>query len=392
MADDGDKVVDKLVNMGFENVSWGENSYERVYALENIAYRLDGVGIGKALDLIQKEGLPNGKRCCLIVLDNNIPMISLSYNGNKSSDDVSRNDWDISYELGKSWEIIKKKKKENSSLYKFDITIYPEFSFRNVRLSVMYEILFNMTPTIETSLWNGSKLSAQLIIPIINQYGYRYKNIRPGIVSLSQTFRLPYNIFLTGTVGTFNGRRWGGNIKATYYMKNERIWLDGNLSYTKYGEWGKWNEDKLISSFIFIPYGGRDIFTGSIGVNYFIPKYQTQFGLKFERYLLGEYGVKLDFFRRFRYCNIGFYASRIQYAGNNGFNGGFKFLINLPPYTKYKRNGYIPRIIPAKQWGIIYNAGNEFKYGKGFKVSPSENFSTDSKYNPYYIKHELLKY
>ena len=39
-------------------------------------------------------------------------------------------------------------------------------------------------------------------------------------------------------------------------------------------------------------------------------------------------------------------------------NGGFRFQIALPPY-RYKRKGYIPRIIPSNNMGMSYNAGNE---------------------------------
>ena len=73
----GESTVDALVEMGFENVGWTEDGNERVYVLQNSAYRLQGVGIGKAVDVIQKMGLPEEKSCRIIVLDNNVPQISL---------------------------------------------------------------------------------------------------------------------------------------------------------------------------------------------------------------------------------------------------------------------------------------------------------------------------
>ena len=41
----GESTVDALVKMGFENVGWTEDGNERVYVLQNSAYRLQGVGI-----------------------------------------------------------------------------------------------------------------------------------------------------------------------------------------------------------------------------------------------------------------------------------------------------------------------------------------------------------
>ena len=53
--------------------------------------------------------------------------------------------------------------------------------------------------------------------------------------------------------------------------------------------------------------------------------------------------------------SIGFYAVKAEHANSNG---GFKFIVALPPY-KYKRHKYIPRVSTSLGTGITYNAGNE---------------------------------
>lgn len=199
----GEATVDALVKMGFENVGWTEDTEERVFVIQNSAYRLEGVGIGKAVDLIQKMGLPENKPCRLIVLDNNVPQISLYYQPMKGDSiaEVSRADWSVSYDLGEGWKQARRIKKQNSSLFKVDIVVYPELLFRNYILSKVYEIVVNVSPAIEVSLWKGMKLTGQVIFPIYNDYGQRYKQIRPGFVTLSQTVRLPQRTFLTASVG-----------------------------------------------------------------------------------------------------------------------------------------------------------------------------------------------
>lgn len=99
----------------------------------------------------------------------------------------------------------------------------------------------------------------------------------------------------------------------------------------------------------------------------------------------------MDVIRHFKYCSIGLYGMWVEGAGNDGINGGFRFQVNLPPY-KYKRRGYIPRVMPSRNVGIGYNAGNEFIYGKSFKAQASENISEAASLNPYYIKSELLNF
>ena len=130
--------------------------------------------------------------------------------------------------------------------------------------------------------------------------------------------------------------------------------------------------------------------TGSIGANFYWPKYNTQFSLKGERYLEEEYGVRFDMVRHFRYASIGFYGMKVQHAGNKGLNGGFLFQIALPPY-KYKRKGYIPRVMP-NNFGFQYNAGNERIYGKGYNSQASDNVMNDNSFNPYFVKSELLNF
>lgn len=341
--------------------------------IQNSAYRLEGVGIGKAVDLIQKMGLPENKPCRLIVLDNNVPQISLYYQPMKGDSiaEVSRADWSVSYDLGEGWKQARRIKKQNSSLFKVDIVVYPELLFRNYILSKVYEIVVNVSPAIEVSLWKGMKLTGQVIFPIYNDYGQRYKQIRPGFVTLSQTVRLPQRTFLTASVGFFNKFRWGGDLKAKHFFKDERFSVDARIGYTGRGYFEDWA----------FYHGTKWTLTGSIGANFYWPKYNTQFSLKGERYLEGEYGARFDMIRHFRYASIGFYGMKVQHAGNKGLNGGFLFQIALPPY-KYKRKGYIPRVIP-NNFGFQYNAGNERIYGKGYSPQASDNVMENNSFNPY---------
>ena len=169
----GESTVDALVEMGFENVGWTEDGNERVYVLQNSAYRLQGVGIGKAVDVIQKMGLPEEKSCRIIVLDNNVPQISLYYHPIKGDSvlQAERDDWNVSYELGDTWKNARKIKLKNSSLFKIDVLVYPQLAFKNLVITQIYQVLFDLSPAIEVSLWKGMKLTAQLKIPVYND-GY----------------------------------------------------------------------------------------------------------------------------------------------------------------------------------------------------------------------------
>ncbi|MCI1648342.1 MAG: hypothetical protein LKI29_08420, partial [Bacteroides sp.] len=344
---------------------------------------LNGVGIGKAVDIIQKMGLPVNKSCRIIVLDNNVPQVSLYYHPiiGDTVPQVNRRDWKVSSDLGRVWKQVRKVKRKNSSLFKVDFVVYPELKLKNLVITQIYQVLFNLNPAIEVSLWNGMKVMGQVIIPIYNEYGSSYSQVRQGYITLSQSLRFPHNIFLTATIGTFNNSRWGGDLSAKYIFKDERFFIEGSVGYTgrsRFTDW-RWKVSPIKR------------LTWSIGANFYWPKYNTQFALTLEQYLLSEKGIQFQMIRHFRYTSIGFYGMKVQHAGNKGFNGGFRFQIALPPY-KYKRKGYIPRILPSEYFGMSYNAGNEQYYGRSFNPRVYDNIASDNSFNPYFIESELLNY
>ena len=112
----GEKASEELVNLGFENVRWTENDEERIYSIENNVYKAQGVGIAKAIDVIQTYGLPAGKQCKVIVTHLDVPQLALTYQPVNASDTVratdDRSNWQASYELGNSWKEVKKEKKK----------------------------------------------------------------------------------------------------------------------------------------------------------------------------------------------------------------------------------------------------------------------------------------
>ena len=382
-----DLAIKALIDKGFENVSCTETEAERVYVLQNAAYRIESVGAVEAVDVIQKNGMPADKDCRIVVLNNNVPQYSLLYRKGEADPDgtqvdsvLARSGWEASYDLGESWSQARKTHKENRSLYKVDLVVYPQLQFRNLIIDKMYTFLFNISPAVQVSLWNGMKLTGQIIFPIINEYGLDYDQIRQGYVTLSQSVRFE-NLFLTATVGTFNNFRWGGGLSGKYVFKDPRFQLDGEIAYSGVSKFKnfRWKVSPLKR------------LTFSVGGSFYWQKFNTTISAHVEQYLLGEKGVKGQIVRHFKYASIGFYAMKVQHAGNHGYNGGFSFQAALPPY-KVKRHGYIPRVMMSRYAGLNYNAGNERYYGRGFKMDLDSNIANDNSFNPIYIKSELLNH
>ncbi len=378
----GQETVDALVRMGFENVGWTEDDDERVYILQNTTYRLQGVGISKAVDVIQDMGLPENKKCRIVVLNNNIPQISLSYHPliGDTLLRVKRDDWNVSYELGNTWKEAKKVKLKNRSLFKIDVLVYPQLAFKNLVITQIYHVLFNLSPAIEVSMWKGMKLTAQVKLPIYNDgYGKYEDKIHPGHITVSQSFRLPNNVFGGVAVGFFNADQYGIDAEFFHPLSDERFFLLGRIGYTGTGYWDGFKLHYDPSTWTS---------TWSLGGGFYWQQFNTQFTLKAEQYLMKEKGVRFEMIRHFRYCSIGFYVMK---ARNARANGGFRFQVALPSY-KYKRRGYIPRMNVSANMGLVYNAGNERLYYRQYKAEASDNIMEQNSFNPYFIKSELLNF
>lgn len=376
---DGEFTSGKLAELGFENVRWTEDSEERVYTIENNMYKIQAIGIAKAIGVIQKEGLPQGKRCKVIVTNYNVPQVALTYNPlTANTDSVTTADWDVSYQIGKeSWDKVKKQEKKNSSLFKVDVLVYPKLYYKNLVITQIYQACLEISPAIEVSLWPGSRLTAQVIFPAYNDgYPGAQENIRPGYLTLEQHIRLPYNIWAKGVIGVFNRNSYGGEISAMRPFKDERFSIEAKFGLVGIG---------YFNSFDYFRYNGEIRNYWSVGGNFYLPYYNTHFSARVEKYLLNDIGVYAEMVRHFKYVSVGFYAEK---ANKVSSNGGFKFIVALPPY-KYKRRGHIPRISTGIGMGTTYNAGNESTYYLMPTSTADDNILKRNQFNPYFIESEL---
>ena len=390
----GDAAVEELIKMGFENVSCTDTDDERVYVMQNMAYRLHGVGMAKAVDVIQSLGMPSDKNCRIVVLDNNVPQYSIFHQkGVEVNDTIAlegiRAGWETSYLLGDSWKVASKTKKQNSSLLKVDLVVYPQLYFQNMLLNKIYSSSYSLNPTIEVSFWKGMKFTGQVVIPLHRgaRYGEIYGKTRLGYLTISQSFRVQ-NLFVTAFAGNLGSFHWGLGTDMKYVFKDPRFAIEGQAMYVGVSTLGGWKWER----------GELDTWLYKLGGLFYWPKYNTQFELRLEKYIRHDTGLYFQFARHMRKASIGFYARKtIDYnhrykIANSGYDGGFFFRITLPPYGKYKRTKHIPRITPAETFGITYYAGNEKYYGMNVNFSPSNNDRIKNNFNPIFIKSELLNY
>lgn len=370
--ENADVLVERLVERGFENVRWVQNGIERVYALENNLYPVQAEGIAEALRIIKDAGLQEDMFYKVIVTRQNVPQLALTHEPG--------GEWDAAYELDESWKALRGVKVKNPSQFKVDVSLEPKLYFKNLIINQIYQYLLELNPTVEVSLWPGGKFIGQVLIPVKND-GYRWpqNKVRPGLVGVSQQFRLPMNIIGEATLGTFTQQVYGLDVDLKMPLKDERFMLEGRLGLVEFGRWQRMTNFRHTGEFTNY---------WSIGGSFFWPRYNTTFRLHTEQYIQKEIGVKAEMVRHFRYASIGFYA---QKASNYKTEGGFSFYVQLPPFKKVKLP-YNVRV-GMRGTGVKYIAGNHQIYYKMPVVDgQSDNLMRRNEFNPLYIMNVINDY
>ena len=367
-----DSIALKLVQAGYVNVRFVSVEGCLIYTIQNDRYKLQGDGIADALRIIG-ENNRDSLVCKVIATHYDVPQLTVSY-------DPETDRWTTTSRLDISWDLVRRQKKMNSSFGKVDIAVYPQLSLMNLIITQVYQSLFQLSPAVEVSLWPGMKFSYQIKIPVWNDgYGYYEGKVHPGQITLSQRFRIPFNLNIFGkfTVGTFSNSRYGACLELKYIFPNERFSVE-----TQMGMLGLCYWDGFIFNY------DKDLeFRWNVSANYYWAKQNTQFIFRAEQFLLGDYGFKAEVMRHFRYCTIGFYAMK----GTSSYshtNGGFRFQIALPPY-RYRRYRNYPRITTSGQMGMAYNANNEQYYYKEYRSESSDNIMEANSFNPYYVQYRI---
>ena len=386
-----DSTALRLVEAGFANVRAAETDEFTVFTVENDAYKIPAEGFARAAQIIEGAGLAWDKPVKIIGTSFKVPEVTITYNPELGF-------WRTTKRLDASWDAVRKQPLQNNSFGKTDITVYPQILLKNLIITQVYQSLWTLSPTLEVPLWPGARFSFQVKVPIVNDgYGEMEAYPHPGFITLSQRFRDPWHLNVLGkaTVGIFNATHVGAALELAYWFPNERFWIDtklGVLDLIRFGQTtqrvnGKFVKGPLpdwLIGFWMHPNAHPDYeFVWNIAFNYYCPALQTQFLLRAERFVRGDYGAKFEMIRHFRRCSVGFYAMK-GFTEAQHTNGGFRFQVALPPF-RTARHGYMPRITTSGQTGMSYNANNEQYYYKEFRTEAGDNIMSRNNYNPYYI-------
>jgi len=353
----------KIIEAGFENVREVEYDEKVLVYAEGTAYINKERALAVIKEILENEAELKNKNVELVLMSNGIPvsrLISVAGREGKESK------WVISSKFINNNIVLSNTDREkgdffNENRWRADLKFYPQFRFKNSRLDKMYVLQLNLNPTFELNMWRGAKFTAQLIIPVYNEYSLEESRVRPGFVTISQHLRLPGNFHIMATAGNFNMFRTGADVKL-FKPVTPKMGI-----YAQFGVTG-WSVP-MFQKWLFYDFGQ---ISWRVGANYYLPEKKVVANVNISQYLENDIAVRGEVIRYFRNTSVGFYIQSLNYEGYI-INGGFFFSVKLPPY-KHKRAKWM-RITTGDNFSVEYIARPYPQRGRFYFTSPDESSS-----------------
>lgn len=237
-----------------------------------------------------------------------------------------------------------------------DIFAGVDLNYRDIYFNGrVYDFLINLTPGVKWYMGKGWQSSAQVIVPIVNQYGDRYKKVRLNMAVLSKEMYFGNRMFLKASGGLFGQERYGLDVKGMYIV-NSWLAFEAQTGLTGYCSMAvDWEASKMRR---ITALGGADIY---------LNKWNTQFRMRGGRFLYEDYGCIGEVMRHFRHCTVGVYA---QYSDKAKKDYGFKIVMMIPPYKRARKK---VNIRPASNFRHIYSFDSDGYANVMYRTDPEEN-------------------
>jgi len=359
-----------LIKQGFENVRHISGDGKEIFYLESKAfstYQRLITSVRESVDSLSPK-LENNK-IDVILLSNRVPLFHMQ--GNRSiTDNRGKLIWRSDFKVSDNYKVLRnsgvKERFFNSSALKVDLLFYPQFKFKNTTLDKIYLFQININPTLEIELWKGAQMTAQIIIPIFNEYSIEESRVRPGFITFYQDFNMPGNIKVRATIGNFSQFRAGADLKI-FKPIGQSFGLYGQLGVTAWSIplFNKWYYTDIYKT------------TWKAGINYFAKPWNLMLNFSVGKYLAEDISARGEIVRYFKNSSVGFYLQTIQIEDHK-INGGFFFSIALPPYTHKRSKGF--RVSPAKYFNLEYLARPYQNEGRMYLTAPDES-TTENFFN-----------
>lgn len=248
-----------------------------------------------------------------------------------------------------------------------------DFSISDNHFILPYFVSLGLTPGFKFDMGNHWQIAAQGGIALTGQFANNWKRLSFSMLVLSKEMKLG-PVYLKGSTGLFSNARYGFDLKA-FLPVNQWLAFEAQGGCTGYLSTVRgWSMSPMKR------------FTGTIGGDIYIPRWNTQLRGVIGKYVYTDWGFEAEAMRHFNHTTIGLYAKWSNIPGQfnqegvslaksltKGMDGGFRVTIMLPPY---KRTHRTVNFRPASNFNLTYLIRGAHQYHDAnqlYNTDPEEN-------------------
>lgn len=340
-----ERATELLVAHGFANVAALADDGCLLVTYENARYRDDRRALREAAVLLRPL-LAAGQRLVLVPTYRAIPLVAArldaadaGHPARPMADGLEARP-DVSLDVAGVPARLFAGRRASSSFGRVDVVVHPWFQAVFGAFDNPVASRTGVAPELRMDLRRGLSISAQALVTLQDDLPTGESRVRPGLVTVNQLVRLPHNVFVSATAGTFNPDRYGADVEARAWTPDGRLSVGAELGLTGAASYARdgWSRTPM-----------RDR-TALVDVAWRVMPYDLLLRATAGAFLEDERGVRLDVSRRFGELEIGWFLL----ASEEGGNGGVVLRIPLLPRT-YGRPAAL-RVRPAEtfRWQYRY--------------------------------------
>jgi len=384
---ESDSITKALIELGLQGVVITSIDSTVIIAFENRVFRLEANAVDNILKRLINHIDNSVNKVVLVSKKQDIPFLAWEINPKDYqfllNKEISIHQFQTRLSVtnfSSYFNLISKNtQQQNPGNYKIEIVVEPTLGLAlgGFPDAVLHQI--NLNPTLNIFLWKGAQVKLQGIFPISNELSIpEEKYTRPSLLAFNQQVRLPKNLFLNAGIGYFTKNRYGVNLDIKKLFFNGNLMVKGKTGYTGYASFLKELNEETTSRKL--KYTNLNYWDYSLGVHYWLPKWNINIGLSYGKFSNEKKVVRLEVNQNFKETVIGFFAFKTETGSNYGMN------IAIPFFPKKYWKPKSISIRPPTHFHYTYHS-------KWFYVQEywSGNNEYEKKMNPSLSKYQFLR-
>ena len=242
-----------------------------------------------------------------------------------------------------------------SSFGRVDVVLHPWFEAVFGDYDNPVASRTGIAPEVRVAIRRGLGLSVQALVAIQDDVPTGETRVRPALVTLNQLVRLPGNLFVSATAGTFTPDRYGADLEARIFSADGRLSAGTQLGLTG-ATW--YSRDGWVRT----PMDER---TALVDVAWRVAPYDLLLNVAGGAFLEDASGVRVDMVRRFGEVEIGGFLVETP----KGANGGIVLRIPLLPAVHPKPRPLRIRAADRFLWQYWYTG--RVPGGRPYRTGPT---------------------